>query len=79
MIGIPDTEYGESTCAVVKFLNGKTKEKVIEHVVGRLGRQYTLDRVMTLEELRLTEFPVNRTFKIVRSSVQQAAVERLGR
>jgi hypothetical protein len=60
-------------------MNGKTKKNIIQHAADSLGGQYTLDRVLTLEELKLAEFPVNRTFKIDRSSVQRATVEHLDR
>ncbi|KAH8711847.1 putative amp dependent CoA ligase [Phaeosphaeriaceae sp. PMI808] len=78
VVGIPDTQLGEAMYAVVKNRNGKTKEDIIQHINDCLGERYALDKVLALEELGLSEFPVNRTFKIIRRSVQEAISRSLG-
>lgn len=78
IVGIPDANLGEAIYAVARDLNGKTDKDIIEHVDNCLGDQYALDGVLALKELGLLEFPVNRTFKIVKRSIQEAVVRCLG-
>ncbi|CAO2648471.1 Nn.00g077380.m01.CDS01 [Neocucurbitaria sp. VM-36] len=78
VVGIPDAKFGERTYAVVKDTKNKIEEVIFQHVKDSLGSQYALDGVLTLKELKLAEFPVNRTFKIVKRSVQLAVIQHLG-
>ncbi|KAH7396385.1 putative amp dependent CoA ligase [Pyrenochaeta sp. MPI-SDFR-AT-0127] len=78
VVGIPDTRLGEATYAVVKDVGGKTEGNIIQHINDCLGKQYALDGVLELKQLGMSEFPVNRTCKILRRSVQEAVVQFLG-
>ncbi|KAJ5383049.1 AMP-dependent synthetase/ligase [Penicillium concentricum] len=63
--------------AVLSELNGKTEDQIRSHVVDVLGQDYSLDRILSLQQIGLSGFPVNATHKVVRSEVQQAVAEYL--
>jgi 4-coumarate--CoA ligase len=60
---------------VLSDLTGKTEEQIRSHVVDILGQDYSLDRILSLQQIGLSAFPVNATHKVVRSEVQRAVAE----
>ncbi|KAJ5448544.1 AMP-dependent synthetase/ligase [Penicillium cf. griseofulvum] len=63
--------------AVLSDLTGKTEDQIRSHVVDILGQDYWLDRILSLQQIELSGFPVNATHKVVRSEVQRAVAEYL--
>lgn len=72
VVGVPDARLGEATCAVVRDTNGKTKDDISRHVMSSSGQPILLDQVFTLHELGLNTFPINHTYKVVRSTLKEA-------
>lgn len=72
VVSVQDHILTQAVIAVVHGLKGNSEADIIQHVRQNLGERVVLDRVLTLTQLGLDRFPVNQTFKIIRSATQQA-------
>lgn len=75
VVGIPHETLGDEPYAVVRSLNGHTKEQVMKHVVDMFGYDYALGGVATLQDLGLTDFPINPSEKIMKIDLQRAIAQ----
>jgi len=66
VLAIPHETLGQEPFAVVRDLNGRTKADAYQQVLDLFGKDYALGGVATLEELGLTDFPLNATGKIMK-------------
>ena len=66
MFGIPHPEYGHEPYAVVKQFGSKTEDQVKQQVIDLFGKDYALGGICALQQLGLTEFPLNATGKIMK-------------
>lgn len=70
VVALPHEQLGQEAFAVVKSLNGKSKDDVRKQVEDLFGKDYVLCGFATLEELGLQEFPLNATGKIVKRELE---------
>lgn len=70
---------GAEPFAVLSSYYGKNEAQIKRHVREALGRDYALGGLASLEQLRLTGFPLNATRKVVRSDVQAAVLQYIER
>lgn len=60
-------------------LNGKKGNDIEKYVCSKLGGEYALGGLASLEQIGLQEFPVNATHKVVKFEVQEAVMRYLDR
>ena len=75
VLPVPHPELGQEPFAVVRERNGKTDEGIKHRVVETFGSDYALAGVASLDELGLTDFPLNATAKIQKFDLQERVVE----
>lgn len=63
---------GYEPIVVISALPDSRAAEVVEHVKQTMGVNYVPARLLTLDDLGLKEFPVNATFKIAKSVLEQA-------
>ncbi|GKZ22355.1 putative NRPS-like protein biosynthetic cluster [Aspergillus brasiliensis] len=63
--------------AVLSGMTDRAEDQIRAHVVDILGQDCLLDRVLSLQQIGLSAFPVNATHKVVRAEVQQAVAKYL--
>jgi 4-coumarate--CoA ligase len=77
VVPIPRQEGGYEPFSVLASLNCKTEEDIRNHVMRTLGAEYVLGGIVTLEQLGLSEFPVNPTHKIMKSELTDIVLSHL--
>jgi hypothetical protein len=58
-------------------MGDKTEQDIKQYVNNSLGIYYALDGVLVLQDIGLADFPVNCTFKVIKSSIQRAVMQHL--
>jgi hypothetical protein len=77
VVSIPHLIFGQEPFAVLWSLNGKAEEDIKRHVICRFGHDYALGGISTLEDIGLSEFPVNATHKIIKLDIEAAVISSL--
>ena len=67
VFGIPHAELGQEPYAVTESLKEKTEAQVKQHVIDVFGEASALAGACTLDQLGLSQFPLNATGKVMRS------------
>lgn len=65
---MPHSTLGHEPWAVVKNLEGKTTSQIEQQVVDLFGKDYALGGAVSLQQLGMTDFPLNATGKIMKVS-----------
>lgn len=66
VIGVPHETLGQEPFAVVKDLNGRSKEQVIDFVFVTFGKDSPLRGIATLSDLGFSHWPLGSTGKILK-------------
>lgn len=75
VIGIPHPTLGEEPFAVIESLDKGVDAADLETlIVDMFGKEYALGGVLTLAQLRLSEWPLNATGKVLKLELKEAAL-----
>jgi 4-coumarate--CoA ligase len=77
VVPVPHSTLGHEPFAVVRRLNGKTKDEIQRHVLQALGDDYAPKDICSLEEIGLGRFPLNATYKVIKPDVEAAVARHL--
>lgn len=77
VFAVSHPELGQEPFAVVRDLDGHSKEEVMQHVLDVFGEASPLRGVATLSDLGLTDFPITTTGKILKRSLEPAVLQYL--
>lgn len=77
VVGLDDSKHGTIPVAVVKCSSGREglAEKLKKDSFDRLGEDYRLHHVYFLQDLGMSDFPLNATGKVVRTELQSAILK----
>lgn len=71
---MPHKVLGSEPYAVVRSLGDRRPDDINQLVRRTFGGHYTLGGVLSLTDIGLDKFPVNATYKIMKTEVQRAVV-----
>jgi hypothetical protein len=66
VVGIAHPELGQEPYAVAESFNGKTEDQVKRQVIDVFGEASAMAGACTLDQLGLSQFPLNATGKVMK-------------